>query len=220
MTLSPVDVLEDSLQLDAEKTELRLAVYSAEGRLLVALDGVQDPGNLGTILRTADAAGFAGALLGAGTADPFGPKALSATKGSVFRLRMKRCPELAPVLEDCARRGMAVVASELGGEVWVVDADGSGNGFLTVISRDGDMTEGIVVIVDSLNGAVDLHRGLLLTRPLTFKGKLCRQLSQTVVVEDLPEVQGLGLDSALELSGGIHGALYIHLSSTRLYQRL
>ncbi len=87
-----------------------------EGRLLVALDGVQDPGNLGTILRTADAAGFAGALLGAGTADPFGPKALSATKGSVFRLRMKRCPELAPVLEDCARRGMAVVASELGGE--------------------------------------------------------------------------------------------------------
>ena len=110
--------------------------------------------------------------------------------------------------------------SELGGEVWVVDADGSGNGFLTVISRDGDMTEGIVVIVDSLNGAVDLHRGLLLTRPLTFKGKLCRQLSQTVVVEDLPEVQGLGLDSALELSGGIHGALYIHLSSTRLYQRL
>jgi TrmH family RNA methyltransferase len=87
-----------------------------EGRLLVALDGVQDPGNLGTILRTADAAGFAGALLGAGTADPFGPKALSATKGSVFRLQMKRCSRLAPVLEDCACRGMAVVASELGGE--------------------------------------------------------------------------------------------------------
>ena len=54
--------------------------------LIVALDCVQDPGNLGTILRTADAFGCTGALLLPGCADPYGPKTLRAAMGAVFRL--------------------------------------------------------------------------------------------------------------------------------------
>lgn len=53
---------------------------------LLALDGVQDPGNVGTMLRTALACGFGGVLLGQGCADPFSPKALRATMGAAFRL--------------------------------------------------------------------------------------------------------------------------------------
>ncbi len=55
------------------------------GRYLV-LDGIQDPGNLGTIWRTADAFGAAGLFLTGGCADPFGPKAVRATMGACFRL--------------------------------------------------------------------------------------------------------------------------------------
>ena len=55
-------------------------------RRLVALDGVQDPGNLGTIWRTADAAGFDALLLGAGCADPWSPKVQRASMGSGFRV--------------------------------------------------------------------------------------------------------------------------------------
>ena len=86
------------------------------GRLIVAMDGVQDPGNVGTILRTADAAGFDGALLGAGCADIYGAKTLRATMGSVFRVPVQRTDDLAVSLEEMKARGYAVVATELGGE--------------------------------------------------------------------------------------------------------
>ena len=86
-----------------------------EGTLLLALDGVQDPGNLGTMLRTADAAGFSGALLGEGCADPYGAKALRATMGSIFRLPILQTA-LVPALASLHGRGYALISTELGGE--------------------------------------------------------------------------------------------------------
>jgi TrmH family RNA methyltransferase len=56
---------------------------SVLGMKLVLLENVQDPGNVGTILRTMDAAGFSGAILPPGCAAPFSPKALRATMGSI-----------------------------------------------------------------------------------------------------------------------------------------
>lgn len=60
-----------------------------KGRYLV-LDGVQDPGNLGTVWRTADAFGASGLLLTGSCADPFGPKTVRATMGACFRLPVWR----------------------------------------------------------------------------------------------------------------------------------
>lgn len=53
---------------------------------LIVLDRLQDPGNIGTILRTADAAGYMGAMILKGTADIFSPKIVRAAAGSLFRL--------------------------------------------------------------------------------------------------------------------------------------
>ena len=86
------------------------------GERIVALDGVQDPGNVGTIVRTADAAGFDGVLLGGGCADLYGAKALRATMGSAFRMPVRRVDDLSAELEEMKRRGYAVAATELGGE--------------------------------------------------------------------------------------------------------
>jgi len=86
------------------------------GRLLVAMDGVQDPGNVGTILRTADAAGFDGALLSSACADLYGAKTLRATMGSIFRVQAMRTENLPAALEEMKSRGYAIVATELGGE--------------------------------------------------------------------------------------------------------
>ncbi|PYV98320.1 MAG: RNA methyltransferase [Acidobacteria bacterium] len=57
---------------------------------LLAIAGVQDPGNLGTILRSADAFDAAGVVLGEGTVSPFNPKVVRASAGSVFRLPLAR----------------------------------------------------------------------------------------------------------------------------------
>lgn len=73
------------------------AAYKPEKRLpenarrLVILDGVQDPGNVGTIIRTAEAFGIDGAVLLSGCADAWSPKTLRASMGSVFRLPFVNC---------------------------------------------------------------------------------------------------------------------------------
>lgn len=83
---------------------------------LVALDGVQDPGNCGTILRTCDAAGFGGAILGPGCADPYAPKAVRATMGSLFRVPILRVDDLAAELSHRREQGAAILISHLRGE--------------------------------------------------------------------------------------------------------
>ena len=88
---------------------------SIGGRLIVAMDGVQDPGNVGTILRTADAAGFDGAILSDACADLYSAKTLRATMGSVFRVPVQRTDDLPGALEKLKGQGYAVVATELGG---------------------------------------------------------------------------------------------------------
>ena len=61
------------------------------GRRYLLLDGVQDPGNVGTIWRTADAFGADGLILCGGCADPWSPKTVRATMGAVFRLPVYEC---------------------------------------------------------------------------------------------------------------------------------
>jgi TrmH family RNA methyltransferase len=71
---------------------------------IVVVAGLQDPGNLGTILRSAEAFGSAGAVLGEGTVSPFNPKVIRASAGSVFRL---------PIVAAKAEGGMEVILPKL-----------------------------------------------------------------------------------------------------------
>ncbi|MFZ0215776.1 MAG: RNA methyltransferase [Candidatus Dormiibacterota bacterium] len=67
-----------------------LGAAREQGWPLVVLDGIQDPGNVGTICRTAAAAGAPAVAVLDGSADPFGPKAVRASAGAVFALRVAR----------------------------------------------------------------------------------------------------------------------------------
>lgn len=86
------------------------------GALMIALDGVQDPGNVGTILRTMDAAGFTGLLMDEKTADPYAPKALRASMGGVFRVPTARCQDLPATLAKLSAAGYDILAGDLQGE--------------------------------------------------------------------------------------------------------
>lgn len=80
--------------------------------LVVAVDGVQDPGNLGTIIRTADAAGATGVLLGRGTVDLYNPKTVRSTMGSLFHLPIAEC-DLQELLPSAGKLGIRLVGTRL-----------------------------------------------------------------------------------------------------------
>ncbi len=82
---------------------------------LVVLDGVQDPGNVGTIWRTADAAGLNGMLLATSGADPFSPKVQRAAMGSGFRVPVRVTDSLAQELTQLRQHGYRVIVSALDG---------------------------------------------------------------------------------------------------------
>lgn len=83
-SISPMPTPQGMLALCA-LPDMAAPARLSPGRYVV-LDGVQDPGNVGAVLRTADAFGCTGALLLPGCADPYGPKTLRAAMGAVFRL--------------------------------------------------------------------------------------------------------------------------------------
>ena len=82
----------------------------AQAGPLLAIAGVQDPGNLGTILRSAEAFAAGGMVLGEGTVSPFNPKVVRASAGSVFRLPVART-KLAPALAGMRERGLRLLAT-------------------------------------------------------------------------------------------------------------
>lgn len=86
---------------------------SGAGPRLMALNRLQDPGNLGTILRTLDAAAFDGLIIDAGCADPWSPKAVRAAMGASFRVPVYAVDSLPDALKGLS--GHALVAGDLNG---------------------------------------------------------------------------------------------------------
>ncbi len=84
-------------------------------RRCIALDGVQDPGNVGTIMRLCGAAGWDGVLLSPSSADAFAPKTVRAAMGASFFVPVVRA-ELAPLLMAMGEQGVSILAADLSGD--------------------------------------------------------------------------------------------------------
>ena len=87
-----------------------LGDLSLTGGLLV-LDEVRDPGNLGAVVRVAEAAGFEAIVLTGAAVDPYGPKALRGSTGSTFRLPVVEVGPILPLLETLTERGVVTMAT-------------------------------------------------------------------------------------------------------------
>lgn len=101
-------------------------VVGVSPRLLAICADVRDPGNAGTVIRTADAAGADAVVLAGQSVDPYNPKTVRATVGSLFHLPFAIEPDPAAAVRAAQTRGLTVLAADGGGEVDLFDADLSG----------------------------------------------------------------------------------------------
>lgn len=103
-----------------------------------ALETVQDPGNLGTMIRTAEAFGLNGVLLSDGCCDPYNPKVLRGSMGGVFRLPLYAAGDLTKTLPQLQQWGLTAVAFVVDGEATPIEQIALGAGTVAVIGNEGN----------------------------------------------------------------------------------
>lgn len=93
------------------KPEPKVLQYKED--MIIALDGVQDPGNLGTILRTIDSVGLTQVILSEKTADPYNPKVVRSTMGAIYRINMVQTENLVNTLKQAKKNQYKIIATAL-----------------------------------------------------------------------------------------------------------
>jgi TrmH family RNA methyltransferase len=148
--------------------------------LVVVAAGVRDPGNLGSLVRTAEAAGATGVLAMKGGADPFRDKAVRGSMGSLFRLPVLYGGDAADVVEFARRHKLQIVVADGGGEalhtkvdlrkpvLLVVGAEAAGVPSELLRAADARVRIPLKKPVESLNVAV--AAGVLLFEAMRQRG--------------------------------------------------
>ena len=103
------------------KKEQERDIEDLKGEFFIALDDLQDPGNLGTILRTADSANIKNILVSKGTVDCYSSKVVRATMGAIFRIKVIECENLRKSLEILNNKGYNIIVTSLDAQKTIYD---------------------------------------------------------------------------------------------------
>ena len=137
-----------------------------EDALILFLDRIQDPGNLGTILRSADAAGVDAVLMAKGCVDLYNLKTIRATMGSIFHMPIINLNSSQEVMDVLKRKGFQIISTSLNAQKYYYDLDfhnrmaivigNEANGILPEIIQNSDHVVKIPMVgtAESLNAAV------------------------------------------------------------------
>lgn len=168
-TVTPQPVCAVVAELDIPLEELlatMTAKSDAEDHLVLVCVDVRDPGNLGAVIRSAAAAGADALICGPGTADPFNPKTVRATAGTIFQLPISLTSSLAPafaalrassfrLVATTAHEGTDYAVADLSGRVaLVLGNESSGLPAELVASLDEAVTIPMADSTESLNVAM------------------------------------------------------------------
>ena len=123
-------------------------LLKAENAMLVFLENLQDPGNLGTIVRTAECAGATGIIMSRGTADIYNPKVVRSTMGSLYRMPFAYAEDLQAVIRKARQRGIRVYAAHLGASGAYTDQDYTGPSAFLIGNEGRGLTEETAAAAD------------------------------------------------------------------------
>ncbi len=145
--------------------DLDKLLHNKNAHLLI-LDGLQDPGNVGTIIRTGEAAGVTGVILSRDTADLYQAKTIRSTMGSIFRVPCVYVEDILETIERLKKNEITTFAAHLGGKKWYNEVEykdkiafmigNEGNGLREEVAQKADTWIKIPMEgeVESLNAAV------------------------------------------------------------------
>lgn len=136
------------------------------GTNIVVLDRLQDPGNIGTIIRTADAAGYGGVMCIKGTGDVYSPKVVRAAAGSLFRVPVMIAGSAEEAVRLLKDHGKRILVTCFDTENWYYEQDMAQNTALVIGNEGNGISEELIGLadckikipmqgsIDSLNAAV------------------------------------------------------------------
>ena len=133
--------------------------------LLLVLDNIQDPGNMGTILRTADSINLKQILVSKGTSDVYNPKVVRSTMGAIFRVKVIECENLVKTIKELKKHKINVYATDLKTDKSIYDVNykksaivigNEANGVSNEVLEAADLRIKIPMLgkTESLNAAV------------------------------------------------------------------
>lgn len=155
--------------LTGNREDLPMSGRPEQGKkapLLLVLEDIQDPGNLGTMFRTAEAAGVTGILMNRGTVDLFNPKTVRATMSAIFRVPSACTDDPAESIRQLKKAGIRVYAAHLrgmagydtfdytGGTAFLIGNEGSGLTETTASLADDYLRIPMEGRIESLNAAM------------------------------------------------------------------
>ena len=135
-TLAESKTPQPVMAMVAMKTSSEQSLLANEACLIIMAHQLQDPGNLGTIIRTAEAVGASGVAITSNTVDPFNPKAIRASMGSILRVPIVHSMDASAFIKTCKQQGFQTVATVLTGRKTHFDIDLT-NPTVIVLGQEG-----------------------------------------------------------------------------------
>ena len=130
-----------------ERKEVNEQSINFNEEMIIVLDGIQNPGNLGTILRTIDSAGLSQVIVSKNTADSYNPKVVRSTMGAIFRVNVIIAEELTITLEKLKKQGYETVATSLETKESIYDM-GTGKKAVVIGNEANGVSKNVLQVVD------------------------------------------------------------------------
>lgn len=133
-----------------EFNECELKSAYKENNFFIILDRVQDPGNLGTIIRTADAFGANGVIVTSGCVDVYNPKTIRATMGSIFQIPIVHIGDIIEVIDILKSKNINIISSSLDTDKYSYDIDFKSDCALVVGNEAKGISDEVIDASDKL----------------------------------------------------------------------
>lgn len=124
------------------------SIDDVKNDFIIIADGIQDPGNLGTIIRTSDAAGAGAVIVLKGSVDVYNSKTLRSTMGSIFHIPVIFYDEYSEMIKDLKDRGYEIYAASLNADGYIYDFDFKEKTGIIIGNEANGIPEGHIAYVD------------------------------------------------------------------------